>query len=268
MNKRANAWINGLFLVITLVVNTLGALGLINGFSQKEISDMYITLITPSPSTFSIWSLIYILLIISMIVMIVKKDDLYYQDAINEITLLFRITCVLNVLWIVSFSFVLVELSALFIIGFVIVLAMLCTKLKKIQTGKHFLLPLTFGLYTGWLFIATVVNISAALVKLQWNGFGMADEKWAIITLLVAVFLVLVVNQKIRNAAFPLPIAWAFFGIYRSLISSNGFDGQFANLQITTLIGMGVLLGLAVIQFSQNHFAVSPDKSEETVVHL
>ncbi len=73
MNKRANAWINGLFLLITLFVNTLGALGLINGFSQKEISDMYITLITPSPSTFSIWSLIYILLIISMIAMIVKK---------------------------------------------------------------------------------------------------------------------------------------------------------------------------------------------------
>ncbi len=182
--------------------------------------------------------------------------------------MLFRITCVLNVLWIVSFSFILVELSSLFIIGFVIVLALLCSKLKNIQISKRFLLPLTFGLYTGWLFIATVVNISAALVKLKWNGFGMADEKWAIITLLVAVFLVLVVNQKIRNAVFPLPIAWAFFGIYSSLISPDGFNGQFGNLQITTLIGMGILLGLAVIQFRQNHFAVFPVELEDKTLHL
>jgi hypothetical protein len=268
MNRRTNAWINGLFLLITLFVNALGVLGLINGFSQKQISDMYTTLITPSPSTFSIWSLIYILLLVSVIVMIVKKDDTYYQSAIDEITVFFRITCILNIAWIVSFSFILVELSALFIIGFVIVLAMLCTKLKNIQVGKRFLLPLTFGLYTGWLFIATVVNISAALVKLEWNGFGISAEKWAIVTILIAVFLVLVVNRKIHNAAFPLPIAWAFFGIYSSLISPDGFNGQFEKLQTTVLIGMGILLGLAIIEFRQNHFAVFPDKYEDKALHL
>lgn len=73
MSRTKNAWINGLFFIVTLVVNGLGAAGLISGFSQKEISDMYITLITPAPSTFSIWSVIYILLLTSIIVMIVKK---------------------------------------------------------------------------------------------------------------------------------------------------------------------------------------------------
>lgn len=81
METSKKAWINGLFLAVTLVINTLGALGFINGLSQKEISDMFVTLITPSPSTFSIWSVIYSLLIISIIVMIVKKDDLYYKSA-------------------------------------------------------------------------------------------------------------------------------------------------------------------------------------------
>ncbi len=77
MNTNQKALINGLFLVLTLIINTLGAIGLINGYTQKEISDMYITLITPSAATFSIWGLIYSLLIISIIVMIVKKDDPY-----------------------------------------------------------------------------------------------------------------------------------------------------------------------------------------------
>ena len=74
MDRTKKAWINALFLIITLVINTLGAIGLINGLTQKQISDMYVTLITPSPATFSIWGVIYSLLLISMIVMIVKKE--------------------------------------------------------------------------------------------------------------------------------------------------------------------------------------------------
>ncbi len=262
MARRKNAWINGLFLVITLLINTLGALGLINGLSQKQISDMYITLITPSPATFSIWSVIYLLLIISMIVMIVKKNDAYYQRAIDEITFLFRISCILNIAWIVAFSFVQIELSTLFIIGFVITLSLICLKLRKIQVGKRLLLPLTFGLYTGWLFIATVVNIAAALVKLQWNGFGTGNETWAIIVLGVAVILVFIVLQRIRNAAFPLPIAWAYLGIYQFLTSPEGFKGEFGLLQITSLVGMAVLIGMSAILLYQNHFALLPEKSK------
>lgn len=210
MARTKNAWINIVFLIITLGINTLGALGIINGLSQKEVSDMFLTLITPSPSTFSIWSVIYALLIISMIIMIIKKDDTYYQDAIDEITGLFRISCLLNIIWIVAFSYLQIELSTLFILAFVVVLTMICTKLKNIQRNKRLLLPLTFGLYTGWLFIASVVNIAATLVKLEWNGFGIGEEIWAVFTLLIAIVLIFLVLQKIKNAAFPLPVAWAF----------------------------------------------------------
>ena len=64
MNTKTKAWVNmGLFL-LTLLINTLGAYGFINGSSQKEVSDTYQTLITPSPATFSIWGVIYTLLLI------------------------------------------------------------------------------------------------------------------------------------------------------------------------------------------------------------
>ncbi len=52
---------------LTLIINAFGAFGLINGFSQNEVSDMYQTLITPAPSTFSIWSVLYLLLGFSII---------------------------------------------------------------------------------------------------------------------------------------------------------------------------------------------------------
>ena len=100
MGKSNKAWINVLFLVVTLIVNTLGAIGLINGLSQKQISDMYVTLVTPSPATFSIWSVIYSLLILSLVMLLVKKNDPYYQKATDRISVLFWISCLFNIAWI------------------------------------------------------------------------------------------------------------------------------------------------------------------------
>ena len=258
MSRVKNAWINGLFLIVTLIFNGLGAFGIINGLSQKEISDRYTTLITPDPSAFSIWSVIYTLLLISIIVMIVKKDDVYYQKSIEKISTLFRISCILNILWIVTFSYLQIALSTLFILGFAVILSLICIRLIKINDGKHFLLPLAFGMYAGWLFIASVVNIAAALVKANWNGFGIAPDIWASIILIIAIILVLIVMRSVRNVIFPLPIAWAYFGIYKFLRSPVGFKGQFSTLQSVSLVGIAVLIIISVFQFYRNHFALIP----------
>ncbi|NLO39055.1 MAG: tryptophan-rich sensory protein [Ruminiclostridium sp.] len=263
MNKTKKAWINLILLAVTLAVNTLGALGIINGLTQKEISDKYVTLITPSPSTFSIWSVIYSLLIASVIVMIVKQKDPYYQRAIEQISTLFWVSCILNIAWIVAFSFVLIELSVLFIFGFVITLALICKKQLSIQEGKRWLLPLSFGIYTGWLFIASVVNTAAMLVKWEWNGFGIADDVWALIVLIIAIVLTVFVLLKNRNAAFPLPIAWAYLGIHQFLKSMEGFKSQYPLPQTFALIGMLILVATAAFQFYRNDYSLLPDSSKE-----
>ena len=258
MERTKKAWINAILFAVTLAVNTMGALGVINGLSQKEISDRYVTLITPSSSTFSIWSVIYTLLLLSVILMIIRKDDAYYQKAVDEISGLFRVSCVLNIVWIVTFSYVLVELSTLFILGFVVTLALLNLKLLKIQEGKRWLLPATFGIYNGWLLVATVVNAAAALVKMGWTGFGLGVETWAVIMLAVAAALVVLVMLKLRNAAFPLPVAWAYFGIHQYLKAENGFQGQYGTAQTAALIGIAVLLCAAVYQFYRNRYTLLP----------
>lgn len=256
MDRLKKSWINAALLGITLIVNALGALGFINGNSQKEVSDKYLTLITPSPGTFSIWGLIYTLLIASVIVMIVKKDDDYYQKSLDEISLLFWISCILNIGWIISFSFEALGFSVVFIFAFVIILANILQKSLKIHEKNRILLPLTFGLYTGWLFIATVVNIAAWLVKIEWNRFGISDVIWAIIILAIAVLLVLLVLLKNKNAVFPLPVAWAYLGIYQAL----GARGGYFIIQLVALAGMVILIGLAAIQFYRNRYALLPTK--------
>lgn len=256
MNTKKKVGLNALFFIVTLVVNALGSFGVFNGMSQSDVSDKYFTLITPSGFTFSIWSLIYGLLAISLVMLYLRREKSYYQKALDKITPLFIISSLLNMAWIVLFSFELVELSTVFILAYTIVLALICKQLLSLNDGKHFLLPLTFGLNTGWLMIATVVNVAASLVKIDWNGFGLSDNIWTMITLILAILIVLFVTNQTQNAAIPLPIAWAYYGIHQSLATEHA--GDYGLIQIIAIIGIAVLIGVAAIQFYKNNYHVLP----------
>lgn len=252
MNRLTKAWISLILLMGTLVINGLGAFGFFNGASQKVVSDRYLTLITPAPFTFSIWSVIYTLLISAAIVMIIKHQDEVYGEAIDRISVLFWISSGLNMLWIVCFSYLQIGLSALIILAFAIVLSLIVKAIGKITAGKRWLLPVAFGMYGGWLLIATVVNIAAFLVMIAWDGFGLAPEYWGVIILAVAVVLAVIVTVTTKNFVIPLPIAWGYFGISQFLGSADGFQGQYPALQTAALIGIVFLLGASGIQFFRN----------------
>lgn len=239
------------FLVVTIAVNALGAFGIINGLSQKQVSDMYPTLITPSPFTFQIWMVIYALLIVSMIVMIVKSKDKYWNKAIENISWMFWVSCIFNIAWIVAFSYVKIWLSVLFIAILMITLGLICSELLRMRKNGKWLLPLTFGIYFGWIVVATVVNISAFLVKLNWNGFGLSSYVWTVIVLAFAVILTAIITCSDKNAAIPLPVAWAFFGIHQA----NKLDKM---VNISSIIGILLLLGLAVYTLILNGWAILP----------
>lgn len=256
--RRTKAWINAAVLGITLVINWMGAVGIINGLSQREVSDMNPTLITPSPAAFSIWGVIYALLLVSVAVLIWKHDDTYYGQALDRISPLFWFSSALNVAWIAAFSYLQLGLSTLFIFAFVVTLAFILRELRSIHRGREWLLPLAFGLYGGWLFIATVVNVAAWLVSIEWQRFGLAENVWGTIILVVAVGLVIGVLLQHRNAVFPLPIAWAYFGIYRALVSPEGAGGQYGGMQAAALIGMAALVLTAAVQFVQNERSLYP----------
>lgn len=255
MQTKTKAWLNLIILLATLGINFLGGTGMINNASQGEVSAEFQTLITPAGFAFSIWSVIYGLLVASMIVMIVKSDEPYYQKAINGISPFFWLSSAFNMIWIVAFSYYQIGISTLFIVGYLLSLTRIIQILLKIQEGKRWLLPLTFGLNAGWLFIATVVNISAFLVQIEWNGFGYADEVWATLILAISVVLCLAVLLRLKNAAFPLPIAWAYWGIYQELSGAS----DVGVVRIVALGGMVILVLLAGFVFYRNRLTILPE---------
>ncbi|MGV8907017.1 MAG: TspO/MBR family protein [Acetobacterium sp.] len=258
MSRLTKSWIGLILLMSTLIINGLGAFGFFNGLSQRVLSDRYMTLITPAPSTFSIWSLIYVLLISAAVMMIVKNKDSYYGKAIDGISYLFWLSSIFNMLWIICFSYTWIGVSAIVILAFAITLGLLILQLGKIQTGKQWLLPTAFGMYTGWLLIASVVNISAWLVSVNWQGFGIRADYWGILVLIIAVALTVLITRITKNTILPVPVAWGYFGIYQSLMSPEGFQGAYPSLAIAALVGIVLLVVMTGIQFYFNGYKLMP----------
>lgn len=258
MQAKTKSWINlGLFL-LTLAINTLGAMGFINGMSQKAVSDAYPTLITPSPATFSIWGVIYALLLLSLVLMIITSKQERTAKLIDRISVPFWISCALNILWIVAFSYQWIGISTLLILAFVMTLAIINGRLTTPDGIAQKINALAFGIYNGWLIIATVVNVAAYLVQQKWNGFGLAADVWAVIILIVALFVTGLIQLRLRNAALTLPLAWAYFGIWQQHQAQGMYAGQYPAI-VTVALTISILFVLiAVFVYIKNGFCLLP----------
>ncbi|MTD31932.1 TspO/MBR family protein [Planomicrobium sp. YIM 101495] len=238
---------------MTLGVNYLGSSGFFNGQSQGDISDKYLTLISPAPFTFSIWSVIYSLLLITLIYLFAKRKDRKVSRLTLLISPLFIASSVFNMAWIVAFSYERLGISTLLIFGMLLSLLLIVERIYK----KRFEIPstlagLTFTIYGGWVFIATIVNISLTLVQLEWDGFGISDSVWTLVILSVAIAFVLFYLKLSKNAAFPIPLAWAFFGIYSSYADGRFDPALTTVIQGFLLAGIGIFLIAAIWRFIKN----------------
>ncbi|MBK7650552.1 MAG: tryptophan-rich sensory protein, partial [Flammeovirgaceae bacterium] len=90
MSNRIFIILNILALVAVLTVNALANILPINGMNTGQISDLYPSLFTPAGFTFSVWSVIYLSLIVFSIAQIKVKDKSYFK----ELSLWFLLSCV------------------------------------------------------------------------------------------------------------------------------------------------------------------------------
>jgi hypothetical protein len=61
--------------------------------------------------------------------------------------------------------------------------------------------------------VATIANVTALLVKLGWNGFGLDPRAWTIIVIAVAAILYVLLAFLRGAVAAPAVGVWAFAGI-------------------------------------------------------
>ncbi len=84
---------------------------------------------------------------------------------------------------------------------------------SKAKLAERLAVHLPFSVYLSWVAIATIADVSATLVSLNWDGFDIGPETWAVLIIMVALVIAILVAVTRRYVAYGLAIIWAFVGI-------------------------------------------------------
>lgn len=213
--------LNFLFFIGMVFVNFLANFLPINGKNTGEVSAQYPNLFVPAPLTFSIWGVIYFLLFIFCVYQLSSlfksKIDPYVAEIVWRINIAFILTCVINMCWIVAWHYGFIIISVLLMLLLLSRLIYIDTQIRLLDphltNAQSFIVKAPFGLYLGWICIATIANIAALLVSYGWRGFGMSEESWTSMMVLAGSFIGIIAILRFNNFYIGLAIIWALSGI-------------------------------------------------------
>jgi len=222
--------------VIVVVVNAMASLLPLNGMDTGQISDMIPSLFTPAGYVFAIWSVIYLgLFSFGIYQLLPTQQD---NKRIKAIGPWFLISNLFNSAWIFAWHYLQFGISLIIMLGLFASLLMVYTRAgigasKAKDWKEKLLLDVPFGIYLGWIAVATIANVATVLIMSDWNAFGIAPEIWTIVVLMVGTALAVAMAFLRKEIAYPLVAVWAFIGIYNA-------RPEVAPVAITALIGAAV----------------------------
>lgn len=243
--------INAVGLFGVIVINALANILPLNGITTGELSDMYPNLFVPAGVTFSIWGLIYLLLILFIVnqVIAVKKATAQEISSIEQIGPWFFISCASNILWIFAWHFqlVLFSLVCTLLIGLSLIMIYLKLDIGKTRASQRTNLAvyLPISIYLGWISVATIANITAVLVNYNWNGFMLSESFWTVVVIAAGILVGLGMLFMRRDIFHPLVVVWAYIGI---IIKRNADPMPQPVILAAAWIGVIALLLLITIQ--------------------
>jgi hypothetical protein len=189
-----------------LVMNYLANALPLNNKTTGQLSDSYPNLFVPSGITFSIWGIIYLLILVFCIIQFMNSN----REIISGIGWLFAISCLLNGLWIVFWHYQNLPLSLVVMIGLLITLILINLQMKPLTPG---IFKAAFGIYLGWLCIATIANVTALLVHYNWGAWGISETAWTVALISAGWLITSATIIRMNNPFIGLSVAWAFLGI-------------------------------------------------------
>jgi len=247
------SFLNFIGFLAVVFVNALAVLLPINNRTTQELSDKYPNLFVPAGITFSIWGIIYILLLLFVVYQFVvafrKASD--EKGIFEKIGILFFISCIFNVAWILAWHYEIVWLSliimALLLISLITIYIRLGTGRPGIRNTEKIFVNIAFSVYLGWITIATIANATAFLVKINWNKFGISDQLWTVIVIAVGVLITLITLFSRNDIFYCFVVIWALVGILLKRMADNSMPDQsviIASIAGISIIGLGIILQL------------------------
>ena len=245
-NSTLLKWMNIIAFALTVLVNALaGSTTILGGKLTAQISDANPTLITPAGYVFSIWGIIYILLGIFVVFQALPSQR--GKDYQERIGWLFVLSSLLNIAWLFLWQF---EYLSSSVVLMFLLLATLIAIYLRLNIGKSAVplreklaVHLPFSVYLGWITIASIENVAVALVSVGWDGFGINQETWAFLIVIIALLITLLVVATRKDLAYGLVVIWALLGI---AVKQSGNQNIVTTTEISAAV-IAITLALSIL---------------------
>lgn len=237
--------------IIMITLNALASILPINGRDTGQISDFYANLFAPAGITFSIWGLIYLLLlgysIYQFSIYRTKNDNI--KKLLIMISFVFTINSIANSFWILAWHYdnILLSLILMLVILSTLIVINIRLRNEKLSFIQHIFIRLPFTVYLGWITVATVANVTTYLVSIGWNRFGIAEYLVTDVIIIVAALIGFVATIYYKSIAYALVIIWAYAGIALKHMSETGFNGEYISVIISVFVSMVLIVAAGVI---------------------
>lgn len=227
-----------LALIAVIVVNALSNALPFNGLTTSEISNRLDVLFTPAGYVFSIWSLIYLLLVIWLITIYKKVKENGFK---SKIGILFIVSCLLNIAWLFSWHYEQFILSV--IVMFLLLFTLIAIYQQYKNTERGFSERLPFSFYLAWISVATIANVSYVLKNYDVD-LGISEVAGSLVLVAVAVILGYMAIALSNDIFFVLVIVWALIGI---AVRTDDTTMEYGTIALTV-----VLIIASLIRYMRN----------------
>ncbi|MCS6562291.1 MULTISPECIES: tryptophan-rich sensory protein [Curtobacterium] len=167
------------------------------------------TAIAPDGPAFSIWSVVYAGLIGYAVLQLFRtaNDERHERLVVPAV-----LSLLLNAAWILSVQFGFLWASEPIIVALLVVLIWTFTILRRTPSRgvvEAILTDGTFGLYLGWVCVATAANTAAVLTAAGFRGFGLGQDPWGVVVAAVAGLVGVLIALWGRGRLPPMAsVAW------------------------------------------------------------
>ena len=239
MQRQLSDWGGNLAaFVLVVVLNVMSNALPINGQTMPEISAKYPSLFTPAGFTFSIWGVIYLALLLFVVYQALPSQR--SNEKIAGISRLFQVNCVANASWIVAWHYDLLTISLLIMLVMLVTLILIYRALlgavEQASITQHLLLHFPFSLYTSWITLATIANISTVQTGNGWDNIGLTAISWTLLKLALAGAIGAAVVLRYGDVVFVLVVAWAAYGISVMQSATPAVSGGALTLSLLALL--------------------------------
>ncbi len=252
-------WITLAVVAICIAYSNLAQFIDVGGLDIATISDRYRSPFTPAPFAFAIWAIIYAsFLWFCIVALLPSRRGVAIYDRLGPPLMLAN---VLGAAWITVFRLDWIVTSMVLILMMLALATVMFLRVSRAtEAGRARLsLAVPFALFFAWICVATLANLAALMVAMNWTEGAREPQIWSVAALALATIVGLAAGIRHRQFLVPAVIAWAALAI---AVADRTTDPPVMAAAIVTAVVCGIaalVIGLRrAITGGSAHIEVRP----------